>query len=114
MQRTKRAVSLLLSVLLALTCFTCLASVTALAADSDTDSSASFVYGDLDGDGVVKINDATAVQRHLAQQEGFVLEKGTDAFKAADVNGDNKVDVTDATQIQKYSAGLITEFTKTA
>ena len=110
MQRTKRAVSLLLSVLLALTCFTCLASVTALAADSDTDSSASFVYGDLDGDGVVKINDATAVQRHLAQQEGFVLEKGTDAFKAADVNGDGEITVDDVTLIQQFLAEFIDHF----
>ena len=53
MQRTKKAICLLLSLLLALSCFTCLASVTAFAADGDT----SIVYGDVDGDGVVKIND---------------------------------------------------------
>ena len=88
MQRTKRAVSLLLSFMLVLSCFTCLASVTAFAAGGEDPAPAAFVYGDVDGDGVVRINDATALQRHLAEQEGFVLEKGTDAFKAADVNGE--------------------------
>ena len=101
MQRTKRAVSLLLSFMLVLSCFTCLASVTAFAAGGEDPAPAAFVYGDVDGDGVVRINDATALQRHLAEQEGFVLEKGTDAFKAADVNGDGEITVEDITLIQR-------------
>ena len=110
MQRTKRAVSLLLSFLLVLSCCTCLASVTAFAADGDTPSSSGFLYGDVDGDGVVKINDATAIQRHLAEKEGFILEKGTDAFKAADVDGDGEITVNDVTTIQRYLAEFIDHF----
>ena len=110
MQRTKRAVSLLLSFMLVLSCFTCLASVTAFAAGGEDPAPAAFVYGDVDGDGVVRINDATALQRHLAEQEGFVLEKGTDAFKAADVNGDGEITVEDITLIQRYLAEFIDKF----
>ena len=110
MQRTKRAVSLLLSVLLVFSCFTCLASLTAAAADGDTPGSTGFLYGDVDGDGVVKINDATAIQRHLAEQEGHILTPGTDAFKAADVNGDGNITVDDVTLVQQYLAEFIDKF----
>jgi hypothetical protein len=106
MQRTKKAICLLLSLLLALSCFTCLASVTAFAADGDT----SIVYGDVDGDGVVKINDATAIQRHIAEKEGFILEPGSDAFKRADVDGDGALTVQDVTLIQHYLAEFIDKF----
>ena len=106
MQRTKKAICLLLSLLLALSCFTCLASVTAFAADGDT----SIVYGDVDGDGVVKINDATAIQRHIAEKEGFILEPGSDAFKRADVDGDGALTVQDVTLIQRYLAEFIDKF----
>ncbi|MBQ1389540.1 MAG: hypothetical protein IIY78_07925, partial [Clostridia bacterium] len=63
MQRTKKAICLLLSVLLALSCFTCLASVTAFAADGDT----SILYDDVDGDGALTVQDDTLIQRYLAE-----------------------------------------------
>ena len=110
MQKTRRAISLLLSVMIVFTCFTCLASVTSFAAKSDTPVSTGFLYGDVDGDGVVRINDATAVQRHLAEQEGYMLEPGTDAFKAADVDGDGRITVDDVTTIQRYLAEFIERF----
>ena len=110
MQKTRRAISLLLSVMIVFTCFTCLTSVTSFAAKSDTPVSTGFLYGDVDGDGVVRINDATAVQRHLAEQEGYILEPGTDAFKAADVDGDGRITVDDVTTIQRYLAEFIERF----
>ena len=109
MQKTKRVVSLLLSVMLVVTCFSCLASVSASALNDEPDSSA-FLYGDVDGDGRVSINDATAIQRHLAEIEGFILEEGTDAFKAADVDGDGKITVDDVSTIQRYLAEFIDHF----
>ena len=63
MQRTKKAICLLLSVLLALSCFTCLASVTAFAADGDT----SILYDDVDGDGALTVQDDTHIQRYLTE-----------------------------------------------
>ena len=63
MQRTKKAICLLLSVLLALSCFTCLASVTAFAADGDT----SILYDDVDGDDALTVQDDTHIQRYLTE-----------------------------------------------
>ena len=108
MQKTKRVVSLLLAVMLVFTCFTCLASVTAYAADDDTDTAV--VYGDVDGDGMVRINDATLLQRHLGEQEGYILEKGSKAFIAGDVDGDGEITVQDVTLIQQYLALFIDKF----
>ena len=68
------------------------------------------VYGDADGDGKVTIDDVTAIQRMLAEQEGFILEPGTDKFTAADVDGDGSITVQDATLIQQYLAELIEKF----
>ena len=56
-----------------------------------------YIRGDANGDGAVDINDATAIQRHLAQLE----QLSTDQLKAADVNGDG-LDITDAAMIQMY------------
>ena len=58
------------------------------------------MLGDADGDGVVNINDVTAIQRHVAEFE--VLEDLQ--AKAADVNGDNSVSIEDATFVQQYLA----------
>ena len=46
----------------------------------------------------------------LAEQEGFILEPGTDKFTAADVDGDGSITVQDATLIQQYLAELIEKF----
>ena len=110
MQRTKKVVSLLLSVLLVFSCFTCLATVTASATGDETGNSSEFLYGDVNRDGFVKIGDATLVQRHLAEQEGFILQPGTDEFKAADVDGSNTITVDDVTTIQRYLAEFIDHF----
>ena len=59
------------------------------------------ILGDVDGDGVVTIIDATLIQRVLADFK-------EDPFNelAADVDGDGNMTVVDATYIQRYLAGL--------
>ena len=58
------------------------------------------MLGDADGDGVVNINDVTAIQRHVAE---FKALDDLQA-KAADVNGDGSVTIEDATILQQYLA----------
>ena len=64
------------------------------------------LYGDADGDGVVSITDATAIQYHIAKLRSLDEKR----LEAADVDGDGKITVLDATNIQKYIARLIIEF----
>lgn len=61
------------------------------------------LIGDADGNGKVDINDATAVQKHVAK----LITLTGDKLKAADADGNGKVDINDATAIQKYVAKLI-------
>ena len=68
--------------------------------DSSTDKT---VLGDVDGDGTVNINDATMIQKYVAE----LITLTPDRLKAADTNGDGVVNINDATQIQKYIAELI-------
>ena len=58
------------------------------------------LWGDVDGDGKVTVNDATAIQKYLAK---FDMP---DTFRLylADVTGDGNVTIDDATAIQKYVA----------
>lgn len=56
--------------------------------------------GDANGDGVVNINDVTAIQRHLAE---LTLLEGV-RFYAADSNQDGKLDISDATNLQLFFA----------
>lgn len=60
----------------------------------------SCVRGDADGDGQVTVDDATAIQRKLAQlpADGF-------NEKAADIDSDG-LDITDATRIRRFLAGF--------
>lgn len=59
--------------------------------------------GDINLDGKVDIQDATAIQKHLAQLVTFDEEQ----MKIADTNGDGKVNIRDVTQIQRYLVGFI-------
>ncbi|MBQ1507462.1 MAG: dockerin type I repeat-containing protein, partial [Ruminococcus sp.] len=61
------------------------------------------IKGDVNGDGIVDITDATALQMYLAQ-----FEELTPAQQAnADVDGDGYLTIKDVTMIQKYLANLI-------
>ena len=61
------------------------------------------ILGDVDGDGVVAILDATAIQRHLAS-----IPSASYNEKAADADGDGSVTILDATAIQRHLAQLLT------
>ncbi|MEE0958127.1 MAG: dockerin type I domain-containing protein, partial [Ruminococcus sp.] len=97
MQKHKKVISLVLALVLALSCFSCLGSVTAFAADA----AETLKVGDVDGNGVVDVDDVTALQLHLAGRNELTPEQ----MKAADANGDGVVDVDDVTAIQRYLAG---------
>lgn len=62
--------------------------------------------GDVDGDGRISINDATAVQRAAAERITLTEEQ----FVRADVNKDGKANVNDLTDLQRYLSGYITSF----
>ena len=56
--------------------------------------------GDVNTDGKVSIQDATAIQKHLAN----ITELGGKGKTAADFNSDGKITIKDATAIQKFLA----------
>lgn len=63
----------------------------------------STLKGDVDGDGVVTVVDATLVQKYVVK-----LSTLTDSqIKIADVNGDGEISVADATEIQKIAVKLV-------
>ncbi len=64
------------------------------------------LLGDADGNGLVNINDVTAVQRHVAQVTELI---GT-RFRAADVNNDGLVNINDATELQRFLADFKTNY----
>ena len=73
------------------------------------------IKGDCNGDGEVTVDDATLIQRFLAE---YLDETGAplldvedeEVLAVADVNNDGKVSVSDVTEIQRYLAEIITEF----
>ncbi len=62
------------------------------------------LLGDVSGDGIISIRDATEIQRHAAQ----IIELVGNEFISADVSRDGHVTVLDATAVQRYSG----EFTE--
>ena len=60
--------------------------------------------GDVNGDGIVNVDDATLIQKYLAELETI---EGIYLY-AADSNEDTEIDVSDATAIQMYSVELQT------
>ena len=96
MRKSKKLISLLLAVVLTLSCFACLSSVSAFATEGDT------LKGDVDKNGEVNVTDVSLIQMYVA---GFanVVEKfnnGTYDLDAADVDGNGAVDIMDATLVQ--------------
>lgn len=65
-----------------------------------------YTLGDVDGDGIITIMDATAIQRHIAK----LIELDGTQQKSADTDYDFSISVMDATTIQRFIAKLITEF----
>lgn len=63
----------------------------------------SFIIGDVNGDEVISIVDATEIQKYLAELSSL----NDNQLAVADVNCDGKISILDATEIQKYLAELI-------
>lgn len=59
--------------------------------------------GDVNGDGVISILDATEIQKYLAS----LSELNENQIILADFNKDGIISIVDATDIQKYIAGLV-------
>ena len=83
MRKSRKLISLLLAVVLTLSCFACLSSVSAFATEGDT------LKGDVDKNGRVEITDVTLIQLYVAKDAGTVakFENGTYDLAAADVDG---------------------------
>lgn len=73
---------------------------------SDRTSTKVIIFGDVDLDGEVTVNDATKIQFYLANYTTLNAEQ----LYAADVDGDGDVNVKDVTYIQHYVANLISKF----
>ena len=62
--------------------------------------------GDVNGDGIITIDDGTAIQKYLAE----IIIFSDSQLMAANVNNDDPVTINDVTLIQKYLAELIDGF----
>ena len=65
-----------------------------------TDDPTGILIGDVDMDGQITINDATTIQRHLAELTALT----GDALIAAECDGDGRVAIKDVTLILKKNA----------
>ena len=73
---------------------------------TSTTLESSIVMGDVNGDGDVKVDDATLVLKYVVGMESL----NSLQIKAADVDRNGTVNVKDATLIQKYVADMINGF----
>ena len=67
-----------------------------------TEPEPQILYGDVDQDGMITIQDATEIQRLGL---GIGATEGSLASVLADVNGDGRVSILDVTYVQKYICG---------
>ena len=95
----KQIISLLLTLII-------LSTVVCIPYTAATDKMPDLLIGDADGDGVITIMDATAVQLHLAQLEMLSEE----SLKLADVDGSSDITIIDTTTIQLFLAQIIDKF----
>jgi len=65
-----------------------------------------FIFGDVNGDDMVNVKDASDIQKYIA---GAVMPVDLDEAKG-DVNNDGVLNVVDVTEIQKYLAGMVSCF----
>lgn len=64
------------------------------------------LYGDVNGNGSVGVDDVTLVQKHLADISTLTSAQ----IAIGDVDHDGEISITDATLIQKYIVGLVSSF----
>lgn len=67
------------------------------------------LYGDVNGDGDVRINDAIVLQKYLAGQDVSLSKR---QLEAAAVVSDGEPTVKDVTRIQQYLAEIIPSLNK--
>ncbi len=67
------------------------------------------LYGDVNGDGDVRINDVVLLRKYLA---GYDVKLSKRQLEAATIVNDDKPSIEDATQIQKYLAEIVTSLDK--
>lgn len=76
--------------------------------EAPTDAPETYIIGDADGDGVISVSDATAIQKYLAQLADFDrIETRGKVYSYG-----NTLSITDATAIQKYLAMITVDGTK--
>ena len=79
---------------------------------TDAEYIAPVICGDVDGDGVVTILDATRIQRYLVELcnldgNDYDLDVDNDSvYESADVTGDGNISILDALRIRRYLVGL--------
>ena len=93
----KKLTAFLLTITLAITMFI----IPANAADAED-----MLLGDVNGDGMVTVSDATAIQWHLAEMENIPEER----MSCAMVSEDDEISISDATLVQMYVAEMIDRF----
>lgn len=64
----------------------------------------SILIGDVNGDGVISVADAVALQKYIIKSESLSDEQ----LAVADTDGNGDVNIKDVTQIQKYLAKFVT------
>lgn len=79
-----------------------LIGVLSLSSVSSVSATALPLYGDVNADGVINVDDITEIQKNLSNISAFSKEE----LALADYNGDGKVDILDVTDIQKMLASL--------
>ncbi|MDP4119924.1 MAG: alpha-amylase family glycosyl hydrolase [Bacillota bacterium] len=97
--KKSKITALMVSVLLIFSVF----NVIPTATQAHAATSSTIVYGDVNGDGVCDLKDATSVCKYMVGQ--FTIP--TAQTVASDVNLDGVISLKDATCIQKYLVGLI-------
>ena len=73
-----------------------------VAAAAESDDINNKIVGDVDGDGLVTVLDATLIQKYTAD----IIGKDELNTTTADVNLDGKININDTTKIQSYAAGI--------
>ncbi len=68
------------------------------------------LYGDVNKDGVIDVNDAILVLKHIVNIIDLEKQTGPEAIIRGDVNGNGVIDVGDAILILRHTVGIITEF----
>lgn len=67
-----------------------------------TPTTPGFVLGDVTGDGKVSVDDATYIQKYIADLVSMTSQQQ----QTANVDGDNEISIKDATEIQKHVSGM--------